>query len=124
MADLEDIDLAEHERVLADAIVDVATELRLADPTEFIMLVRGEQATIPSLESQLQQQLIGLGILVGVPPEQVTVTPGTLDTLSPLPGTLRLDRVAGGALCPPDREHQAGWIAVTASGLGRQQLLG
>ena len=36
--------LAEHERVLADAIVDVATELRLADPTEFIMLVRGEQA--------------------------------------------------------------------------------
>jgi hypothetical protein len=35
--------LAEHERVLADAIVDVATELRLADPTEFILLVRGEQ---------------------------------------------------------------------------------
>ena len=36
--------LAEHERLLADAIVDVATELRLSDPTEFIMLVRGEQA--------------------------------------------------------------------------------
>lgn len=40
----QEIDLAEHERVLADAIVDVATELRLSDPTEFIMLVRGEQA--------------------------------------------------------------------------------
>jgi hypothetical protein len=37
-------DLAEHERALADAIVDVATELRLSDPTEFILLVRGEQA--------------------------------------------------------------------------------
>ncbi len=37
-------DLAEHERVLAGAIVDVATELRLSDPTEFILLVRGEQA--------------------------------------------------------------------------------
>jgi hypothetical protein len=37
-------DLAEHEKALADAIVDVATELRLSDPTEFILLVRGEQA--------------------------------------------------------------------------------
>ena len=44
IADPEEIDLAEHERVLADAIVNVATELRLSDPTEFIMLVRGEQA--------------------------------------------------------------------------------
>jgi hypothetical protein len=43
-ADPQEIDLAEHERVLADAIVEVATELRLSDPTEFIMLVRGEQA--------------------------------------------------------------------------------
>ncbi len=37
-------DLADHEKALADAIVDVATELRLSDPTEFILLVRGEQA--------------------------------------------------------------------------------
>ena len=42
--DLLETHLAEHERVLADAIVGVATELRLSDPTEFIMLVRGEQA--------------------------------------------------------------------------------
>jgi hypothetical protein len=41
--DVLETNLAEHERVLADAIVDVATELRLADPTEFILLVRGEQ---------------------------------------------------------------------------------
>jgi len=38
-----EVTLAEHERVIADAIVDVATELRLSDPTEFILLVRGEQ---------------------------------------------------------------------------------
>ncbi len=45
-------------------------------------LVRAEQATIPALQSQMQQQIIGLGILTGVPPERVTVTPGTLDTLA------------------------------------------
>ena len=44
ISNLEEIDLAEHERVLADAIVGVASELRLSDPTELIMLVRGEQA--------------------------------------------------------------------------------
>lgn len=33
-----------HERVLADALVEVATELRLADPTEFILMIRGDQA--------------------------------------------------------------------------------
>ena len=37
-------DMSAHERVLADAIVDVATELRLADPTEFILMIRGDQA--------------------------------------------------------------------------------
>jgi hypothetical protein len=37
-------DRAAHERILADAIVDVATELRLADPTEFILMIRGDQA--------------------------------------------------------------------------------
>jgi hypothetical protein len=42
--DLLETHLAEHERVLADAMVGVATELRLSDPTEFVMLVRGEQA--------------------------------------------------------------------------------
>lgn len=32
------------ERIMADAIVDVATELRLADPIEFMAMIRGEQA--------------------------------------------------------------------------------
>lgn len=37
-------DRGAHERIIADAIVDVATELRLADPTEFILMIRGGQA--------------------------------------------------------------------------------
>ena len=54
----------------------------LLDVAQQEALVRSEQATIPALQSQLNQQLIGLGILTGVPPEQVTVQPGTLNTLA------------------------------------------
>ncbi len=32
-----------HERILADAVVDVATELRLADPLELLVMIRGHQ---------------------------------------------------------------------------------
>jgi hypothetical protein len=32
-----------NERILADAMVDVATELRLADPLEFLVMIRGHQ---------------------------------------------------------------------------------
>ena len=38
------IDHSLHERVIADAIVDVATELRLADPIEFMAMIRSEHA--------------------------------------------------------------------------------
>ncbi len=33
-----------HEEIIANAMVGVATELRLADPSELILLIRGEQA--------------------------------------------------------------------------------
>ncbi|MGD0564863.1 MAG: hypothetical protein ABSA66_17465 [Roseiarcus sp.] len=33
-----------HEEMIANAMVDVATELRLADPSELILMIRGEQA--------------------------------------------------------------------------------
>jgi hypothetical protein len=33
-----------HEQIIANAMVDVATELRLADPSELILMIRGEQA--------------------------------------------------------------------------------
>jgi len=39
-----EFDRSDHERILADAMVDVATELRLADPTEFFLMIRGDQA--------------------------------------------------------------------------------
>ncbi len=45
-------------------------------------LVAQERAVIPGLRSQLEQELIGLGILVGRPPEAVTVRPGSLDALA------------------------------------------
>ncbi len=45
-------------------------------------LVASERANIPGLQNQLEQQLIGLGILTGRPPEAVTVRPGTLTALA------------------------------------------
>ena len=42
----------------------------------------GERAMIPGLRNQLEQELIGLGILVGRPPEAITVRPGSLDALA------------------------------------------
>jgi len=45
-------------------------------------LVAVERAKIPALRSQMEQQIIGLGILTGRPPEAITVQPGTLTTLS------------------------------------------
>ena len=50
--------------MLADAIVDVATELRLADPTEFILLVRGEQeANIADLVNSSSELFFKKGAL-------------------------------------------------------------
>ena len=45
-------------------------------------LVAGERATIPNLRNQLEQELIGLGILVGRPPEAITARPGSLNKLA------------------------------------------
>jgi multidrug efflux system outer membrane protein len=44
-------------------------------------LVAGERTNIPNLRNQLEQELIGLGILVGRAPEAIDVRPGSLDTL-------------------------------------------
>jgi NodT family efflux transporter outer membrane factor (OMF) lipoprotein len=45
-------------------------------------LVASVRATIPALRSQMEQQIIGLGMLTGHPPEAVTVRPGTLNALT------------------------------------------
>jgi multidrug efflux system outer membrane protein len=44
-------------------------------------LAAGERATIPSFANQLEQEVIGLGILTGQPPERIAVQPGTLTAL-------------------------------------------
>ena len=45
-------------------------------------LVASERANIPALQSQLEQELIGLGILTGRAPEAIAVRPGTLTALA------------------------------------------
>jgi NodT family efflux transporter outer membrane factor (OMF) lipoprotein len=45
-------------------------------------LVATERAVLPGLRNQMEQQLIGLGILTGQPPEAITVRPGTLTALA------------------------------------------
>ena len=56
-----------------------ATALDLAQQEA---LVNGVRANIPALQNSEEQELIGLGILTGRPPEQVRATPGTLDELA------------------------------------------
>jgi NodT family efflux transporter outer membrane factor (OMF) lipoprotein len=63
--------------------LDAGTATAL-DEAQQEALVAGVRAAIPSLQSQMQQQIIGLGILTGRPPEAITITPGTLNDM-PLP---------------------------------------
>ncbi|MHB8347959.1 MAG: efflux transporter outer membrane subunit [Acidiferrobacterales bacterium] len=67
--------LAQLRAQLRAGIVDAGTVAQQA------ALVAGERATIPSLRSQLRQQEIALGILVGKPPELLKLAPATLDSL-------------------------------------------
>ena len=77
--------LATSERILAVIRgrlgVGTATALDLAQQQA---LVEGLRANIPALTSQRDQQVIGLGILVGRPPEAVQVSLGTLADM-PMP---------------------------------------
>jgi hypothetical protein len=62
--DLLEANLALHERALAGAIVEVATELRLSDPIAFILLVRGEQeANIADLVNSSSELFFQKGAL-------------------------------------------------------------
>ncbi len=57
-------DHAAHERILADAMVDVATELRLADPAEFILMIRGDKpANIADLVNSSSELFFTSGAL-------------------------------------------------------------
>jgi multidrug efflux system outer membrane protein len=61
--------------------VQVGTATAL-DVSQQDSLVAGIRANIPALRSQRDQAVIGLGILTGRAPVDVTVTPGTLNTLT------------------------------------------
>ncbi|HEY2132351.1 MAG TPA: efflux transporter outer membrane subunit [Acetobacteraceae bacterium] len=54
----------------------------LLDVSQQETLVAGLRAQIPGLQSQLVQSVNALAILIGRPPESITVRPGTLTTLS------------------------------------------
>jgi hypothetical protein len=53
-----------YERILADAMVDVATELRLSDPLEFLVMIRGNQeANIADLVNSSSELFFTSGAL-------------------------------------------------------------
>lgn len=51
------------------------------DVAQQAALVAGQRANIPNLVSLERQEVIALGILVGRPPEEITINPGSLKTL-------------------------------------------
>lgn len=62
--DQSSVDHNIHERMLADAMVDVATELRLADPLEFMIMIRGNQeANITDLVNSSSELFFKSGAL-------------------------------------------------------------
>jgi hypothetical protein len=53
-----------HEQLIANAMVDVATELRLADPTELILMIRGgQEANIADLVNSSSELFFKSGTL-------------------------------------------------------------
>jgi NodT family efflux transporter outer membrane factor (OMF) lipoprotein len=74
--------LADAEHILAAirARLDAGTATAL-DAAQQQALVEGLRASIPNLQSQVDQQVIALGILIGEAPEAVDVHPGTLDDI-------------------------------------------
>jgi NodT family efflux transporter outer membrane factor (OMF) lipoprotein len=61
--------------------LDAGTASQL-DVAQQASLVQGLEANVPVFRSELEQQLNGLGILTGKPPEAITAQPGTLTKLS------------------------------------------
>jgi outer membrane protein, multidrug efflux system len=72
---------AEHTLAVIRGRLDAGTAGAL-DVAQQEALVAGQRAVIPNLQNQLDQEIIGLGILVGRPPEAIDVRPGSLDALS------------------------------------------
>jgi NodT family efflux transporter outer membrane factor (OMF) lipoprotein len=71
---------SEHTLAVIRGRFDAGTASQL-DIAQQETLVAGVRATIPNFVSQLQQQIIVLGILTGQSPERISVDPGTLTAL-------------------------------------------
>ena len=74
--------LASAERVLGayQARLTVGTATAL-DVSQQAALVAGQRAALPNLENTIAQPLLGLGILVGTPPERLNLRGGSLTRL-------------------------------------------
>ena len=71
---------AEHTLAVIRGRFDAGTASQL-DIAQQEALADTERALIPNFVSQLEQQIIALGILTGQPPERISVRPGTLTAL-------------------------------------------
>jgi NodT family efflux transporter outer membrane factor (OMF) lipoprotein len=83
----DQLDVAQRNLAAASTLLKVE-QARLAAGTASILdvaqqaaLVAGQRANIPNLVSLEKQEVIALGILVGRPPEEIAINPGTLVTI-------------------------------------------
>jgi len=78
--------LADSEKILGAINARLAAGTATAlDVAQQQALVEGVRANIPNFQSQVEQQLIGLGILTGHPPEAVDAKAGSLQDILLLP---------------------------------------
>ena len=83
----DQLDVARRNLAFAQTLLDVengrlnAGTASMLDVSQQAALVAGQRANIPNLVSLEQQEVIALGILVGRPPEEIHIQPGTLTTI-------------------------------------------
>jgi multidrug efflux system outer membrane protein len=83
----DELDVARRNLAAAEELLKVeqarlnAGTASLLDVSQQAALVAGQRANIPDLTSLERQEVIALGILVGRPPEDIAIRPGTLTTI-------------------------------------------
>jgi outer membrane protein, multidrug efflux system len=83
----DELDVAERNLAATSSLLKVeqarlqAGTASMLDVSQQAALVAGQRANIPNLVSLEKQEVIALGILVGRPPEEIAIDPGTLVTI-------------------------------------------
>jgi multidrug efflux system outer membrane protein len=83
----DELEVARRNLAIAQSLLTVeqarlsAGTASILDVSQQAALVAGQRANIPNLVSLEKQEVIALGILVGRPPEEITIAPGTLTTI-------------------------------------------